>query len=407
MARFKVYDIQPPKQGELKAAPIKRDRKISIIIRRISFLIVFFVLIFLIMTQFLNANSAEIEIYPETEEMNFQAFLTADSEIEEMDFMNQIIPGYPLEKEVALTKEFIPSRVQLDKKAFGTIRVYNKYDSPVTLIANTRFLSSTESTKLFLAKKKFTVPAGGYTDVEVVASEPGDDYNIEPCSFSIPGLRNFSPPELYYNVYGKSFSRMQGGDISEAFKVTEEDLEEAEKTLKEEAEREVLKALREFAGEEYVVLDKTIETEIIESNPVDATVNQIKDNFLYQIKIKSEVFTVKNSDIRDFVIQYIGSKIPPDKAVYADSAEVESIVGNIDIEGVSTIDISFKGDIYSKIDTLSIRDISRNQQISNIKRYISEIYPEISKPPKIRLNPFFFRKAPKDINSINILIKFD
>ena len=79
-------------------------------------------------------------------------------------------------------------------------------------------------------------------DVEVVADEPGKEYNIGPTTFSIPGFKG-SPK--YEGFYGKSTKPMTGGLIHQGKVVSEEDVARAETELKEalleEAQEELKK----------------------------------------------------------------------------------------------------------------------------------------------------------------------
>jgi len=96
-------------------------------------------------------------------------------------------------------------------KATGIITIYNTYSSsPQTLVKTTRFVS--EGGKLFRTTKTIVVPGAdassgkivpGSTTVEVIASEPGNEYNIGPSTFSIPG---FKGTPKYLAFYGESFS---------------------------------------------------------------------------------------------------------------------------------------------------------------------------------------------------------
>jgi hypothetical protein len=407
MAKIKVYDIQPPKEKTRVIPTSQKEKKKKEILTKLLLILAVFLVFIFILFQFLNASSATIEIWPKTKTVEFQAFLTITTSADQVDFLNQIIPAISKESEFVLAKKFQSSEIQIEEKARGTIRVYNKYSLPITLVAGTRFLSSTEPTRQFLSQRKITIPAGGYVDVEVLASEPGSDYNIDPCTFSVPGLRNFSPPQLYYSIFGKSFSKMKGGKIAKISKVTQEDLDKAYKILKAEAEAKALQTLQELAGSDYRLLKKTLKVEIVESGPIDAKIGQLTENFTYQVKAKTEAFVIKNSDLNDFIIKYVDSKIPPDQEINQESIEIKNLTSNIDIEGTITADIEFKVGVYQGVDVISIKEVAKNQKPKSITKYILEIYPEVERPPKIRLSPFFFRKAPKIPEKIEVIISFD
>lgn len=404
MAKVKIYDIRPPKKPTTKVSPPKRTKGGSLWKKLIVFFVIL-VLFLLSLREFISASKATIEIWPKTEKVSFQVFLTANNKIEDIDLISQAVPLTFLEENFTISQRFTASPEEVKEKAHGIIRVYNKYHLPVTLIANTRFQSSGEPPRVFLAKNKFTVPANGYKDIEVVAAEPGEEYNIDPSSFSIPGLRNYSPT-LYYKVYGRSFSKMQGGRISKVFRIKEEDVEKAQNTILSQAEKEALDRLQKQAQDEYKILEKTLEIEVVDTTLVDAQIGQEKKDFLYQAEIRAKVAAVKISHILKFIKEYVNSQIPPDKVLNPDSLVIKKSQGNVDIEGVVTLDVEFEGEIYSKIDETALKEVSKSQSAKNIRKYIREIYPEILKEPQVRFWPFFVKKAPKNISNIDILLKF-
>ena len=404
MAKIKIYDIRPPKKSTIRDLPPKRTRRGSLWKKSIVCFVIL-ILVVLSLREFISAGKATIEIWPKTEKVSFQVFLSANNKIEDIDLITQAVPLTFLEEDFTISQRFAASQEEVQEKARGTIRVYNKYHLPVTLIAKTRFQSSGEPPRVFLAEKKFTIPANGYTDIKVVAAEAGEEYNIEPSSFSIPGLRKYSPT-LYYKVYGKSFSKMQGGRISKVFRIKEEDVEKAKTAILSQAEKEALDRLQKKAGKEYKILEKTLDIEVVDTTLADAQIGQEKEDFLYQAEIRARVAAVSLSHILKFIKEYVDSQIPPDKALNPDTLAIKKFQGNVDVEGIVTLDVEFEGEVYSKIDETALKEVSRLQTAKNIRRYIREIYPEILKEPRVRFRPFFAKKAPKNISNIDILLKF-
>jgi len=404
MAKIKIYDIRPPKKPTIRDLPPKRTRRGSLWKKSIVCFVIL-ILVVLSLREFISAGKATIEIWPKTEKVSFQVFLSANNKIEDIDLITQAVPLTFLEEDFTISQRFAASQEEVKEKARGTIRVYNKYHLPVTLIAKTRFQSSGEPPRVFLAEKKFTIPANGYTDIKVVAAEAGEEYNIEPSSFSIPGLRKYSPT-LYYKVYGKSFSKMQGGRISKVFRIKEEDVEKAKTAILSQAEKEALDRLQKKAGKEYKILEKTLDIEVVDTTLADAQIGQEKEDFLYQAEIRARVAAVRLSHILKFIKEYVNSQIPPDKVLNPDTLAIKKFQGNVDVEGIVTLDVEFEGEVYSKIDETALKEVSRLQTAKNIRRYIREIYPEILKEPRVRFRPFFAKKAPKNISNIDILLKF-
>jgi hypothetical protein len=128
---------------------------------------------------------------------------------------------------------------QVDERATGNITIYNEYsETPQRLIKNTRFQS--EDGKIFRIRESVEVPGKtgdtkpGTIEVAVFAEEPGDAYNLEPGSFTIPGFVGL-PQEG--KVYAKSSTAFANGFSGVRRTIAESDrratLEELERELRD------------------------------------------------------------------------------------------------------------------------------------------------------------------------------
>lgn len=434
MAKFKVYDIKPlekkqdnikkeslgekKEEGEKtenirrenKKTKIKAKKQISRLnfasLKKIVSMILVTVILFFIITQVVNASKASIEIWPNVKDIEYQIALTADQNQKEINVIAQKIPAFMLEKEILVTREFQSPRISAGTKSRGTIRVHSKHHLPVTLVANTRFLSATEPTRQFMAVKGFTVPAKGFVDVEVIAGQDGSDYNIAPTTFSIPGLRNFSPPELYYNIYGKSAESMSGGKTEDVPRIDQESIVRAGEETRKEAQKEISKELINLAGGEFKLLPKSINTEILESSPAGVKAGDQRESFLYRIKIKGRALAVKNDQLSEFILKYLELKISKDQDVNRSKVKISSVLENIDKENLATLEVLFSAPIFQKIDEFTIKELAKAQTKKDIKKYLSEIYPSMREEPKIQFYPTFMKKAPQGLENIEVKISF-
>lgn len=110
---------------------------------------------------------------------------------------------------------------QVEKKAGGTIVVYNAYSSqPQKLVANTRFESS--SGKIFRVSQAVTIPGAtnsggivtpGSLEIAVEADKAGPEYNVGLADFTIPG---FEGTPKFTKFYGRSKTPMSGGYVGTA-----------------------------------------------------------------------------------------------------------------------------------------------------------------------------------------------
>ncbi len=425
MSKKKIYDIVPPKKRKeyfphLKEAASKnQNRKFLFGLEKgnwrvfkkeiaVGVLGVFFVLgVFWL---FSSASHATVFIWPKTNELNLHAGITFATTTQELNLAEQDlsqveIPAIWLEAEEDFFQEFSAETVKVEEKATGVIRVFNKHSRTVSLVADTRFLSATDPASQFQIQKPISIPADGYVDIEVVASEAGEEHNIGPSTFSIPGLRNFSPPQLYYDVFGKSSERMEGGRVQEVKKITERVLEQAEKKLLETSQKKIKTALQERAGEDFWVIKETIEWEVIESGPAGVIVGQEKDSFTYQNKIKAKALKVAHSDIEAFAVAYIKASIPGTRELAEDSLEIKLLTTD---NGSGLFqEVQLLGNVYSKIDVSALKEVMKEKTRNEASGYIMDIAPELRKSPRISFRPFWARRGPSEKEKINVEIRFD
>lgn len=146
------------------------------------------------------------------------------------------------------------SSENVNDPATGTITILNAQGSPQTLIKNTRFESP--EGLIYRIQESVTIPGGspsapGSVKATVYADMGGDQYNIGPSSFTVPGLKGSA---AYTLVTAKSDSAMEGGfsgtraSVSEGTRDREQ--ERIKPKLAESLNEEVAKQLP--AG--YIVL---------------------------------------------------------------------------------------------------------------------------------------------------------
>ncbi|MEA3452861.1 MAG: hypothetical protein U9Q96_00805 [Patescibacteria group bacterium] len=435
MAKKKVYDIIPPgKREELigrskkvlikrptRRVKEKRQRQYPTFSKKKAFLTLALIVSAIVIYWFFSvAKTVRIELFPHIDKLTLNTnivFSTSSSEflLSTIDLSETIIPAVPIELEKTFTKEFPSSEVGVEEKAHGTIRVYNKHTRTLSLVEGTRFLSSSEPIRQFHTQEKITIPMGGHVDVSVVASENGEEYNIEPCIFSIPGLRNFAPPQLYYNVFGESFSDMEGGRKDIAHKITQQGLDNAQKQLLEIAREEIKVALKNAAGPNFKILDKSIELEFVKGSAVNAEKGQETSTFTYEIKVRATGLKVQTSFLVEFAKEYVISSLAAHKDFVEEFLtvkflpEAERVLGGATMVKGEEIkeNLEISVDVYSKIDESSLREIVKGRGRSDISRYALEICPELLEPPKIEFKPFWARNVAIEPDKVEIAIMFE
>ena len=175
--------------------------------------------------------------------------LIADPSIATPQAAKRNIPAITVTVEKRLQEEYESSGRELRQdRARGTVLISNEFSSsPQVLVANTRLQDS--SGRIFRLREQVLVPGAAVSDgrvvptsiaVEVVADAAGEEYNIGPTEFRIPGFRG---TPKYQGFYAKSEQPFGGGFRGEARVITAGDLtpatEDLTRRLYEELEEEL------------------------------------------------------------------------------------------------------------------------------------------------------------------------
>lgn len=411
----KVFDILPPRKKVVKLKP-KKKQGFKFSLPKIPFkknlLLIPLVLILVGIFVYFSLSRAEIEIWPETEIKTFETKLTADVKAENINFLAHLIPGIIFEKEKTFSQEFPSTGKKLiEKKAEGIIRVFNDSQQEQILMAQTRFQPPLEKFRPSLEKgenpwfrlqERIVIPAKSYKDVRVVADAPGEKYNIEASTFSVPGLAG--TPQ-YTFVYGKSFESMKGGFKKEVSEVTEEDLKKAEEILKEKAIKEIEDILKNKISADFIILDRAVKTEILETIPLAQPGGEL-EKFTFQVKAQAKTISIKKEGLENFSKEFIISKIPADKKIDQKSLKLNYLPETIDLErGKIILSLNLEAKIYSAVDEISLKQGLAGKRLTEAQ-FSLQNQPEI-KRVKVNLWPFWVKKVPKKIEKIKFKISID
>lgn len=430
MAKRKIFDITPPlvKQKEEQLPTRKKmifssPEKLSRLGKQAAkggLILISLGIVFLALAgYFLIEPAAEIEVWPKQELVYFEEEVIIDCSVEEIylplteEKEIYFLPGEIIKTEKVVSQEFSASGTKLKTaKARGIIRVYNNYSTySQPLVATTRFVSA--EGKLFRTPKRVVIPGASYQkgklvpgsiDIEVVADQPGEEYNIGPSTFSIPG---FAGTAKYTGFYAKSFSSMSGGMKKEVPQVSQADLDQAREILTEKALKESRTALENLLSRmNLLTFPEAISQEIVEVTPW-AEVGQEVDRFLFQVKAKSQALVFKKSDLEDFAQAYLRAKIfSQPKELQEDSLKIKYSLREIDLaKGKIFLNLEISGKIYQVFDYSSLRKAARNRKPEEIEEIIKN-FPAINKS-KVRLWPFWITRLPENSERIGINLHID
>lgn len=369
--------------------------------------LVFF--IFLVSVLFLihfAFSKVTIDIWPETQILEFEEGINADLEKKNNDdlVLSKTIPAQIIDTGEITASQSFPSsgRVAKEGKAQGKITIYNNYRLSQYLVVNTRFQAPSDNVIYFRSTKAVTVPAKGTIEIDVIADRPGEEYNIEPVTFSIPGL--LGSPQ-YTSIYGKSFSKMEGGFKGEVSKVEKEDLERAKNILVDKLFSEAKESLKIKGGDEYILLDDAIKKEILDTSSSLEAGAEVQ-SFVFQAKVKMQALAFKKSDLEDFSKEFIKSKIGERQKMKEDSLKIDYSPESVNLNiGKIALKLKFSAKVYSDIDVDSLKKVVSNKSLTDAKS-ILEKQTQVEQV-EISAWPFWITNIPENGKKIDIKLTID
>jgi hypothetical protein len=221
-------------------------------------------------------GGAVVEIEPKQEEVNVDADFTAHlaPSAEQLGYELLTLEATSERQVTATGKE------NVSLQAEGMITIYNAYsDTPQRLIKNTRFESP--DGLIFRIFESVEVPGRtqgeggsivpGSITARVFADAPGEQYNIGPTRFVVPGLRG---SDQFESIYAESSAAFSGGFEGERHIIADGELQVVQEALHKELEE----ALRARLGTErpagFVLFDDAV-TFTFASLPSEAGGNDV------------------------------------------------------------------------------------------------------------------------------------
>jgi hypothetical protein len=405
----KVIDIYPPREVKEdlplvieekikeKRAPEARSDKAGGWKKGLFFTLILAILGFLFLHFALARVS--VEIWPETEGLNLDETIRADEKVSAVDLTAEAIPARVIVVEKSASQDFsAQGKSQKEKNAQGTIRIFNNYTQPQTLVANTRFQPPLEKVIYFRTTKRVVVPANGYVDVEVKADQPGEEYNIEPSTFSIPGLAGL--PQ-YYSIYGKSFSAMTGGFKGEVSQVKQEDLDAARKTMLDQLTLTAQASLAQQVSSDFVFLPGALSQEILQaSSSVPAGTET--STFKFNAAVKTEAVSFTKSDLDSFVKKLIDSKIQDSgKMLEEKSLKVDYSAETPDAtSGSVVLNLKISATVYSDVKADTLKKALLGRSLKEGQVFLQD-QPGVVRA-ELKAFPFWLREIPARESQVNV-----
>ena len=308
---------------------------------------------------YLYVPKATVTIFAKKEVKSADIEITGDVNHDEIDYDKSTIPAKLMEfnEEVAKTFNATGLGNVSNQKAKGKVTIYNEFSSsPQPLVATTRFLS--EDQKVFRLVQSVTVPGTtkvgeeikpGVLEVDVIADEAGDGYNIGATNFTIPGFKS-SGNDKHTKIYAKSEASMSGGGSgNDTVKlVTDKDISDAKDKISLEINGAIKNKIKDGAAGMIILDDAIVVDEPVYR--VSNSAGETADSFEIKIQAHARALVFSESDIKKI----------------ANSVIAKSGNGKINIDSGSVIIDYGKANADFKLGVIDIKMHASNVMQPNI-----------------------------------------
>ena len=294
-------------------------------------------------------------------------------------------------------------------KARGTVMIYNEFsNSPQQLLETTRLEDS--QGHIFRIVKTVTVPGmsgdegqavAGTVQVEVVADQSGEGYNIPPSTFTIPG---FKDGPKYSKFYAKSAATMVGGktDASVGSLITQQDIDAAKEKAEKELHEKLNDAIKGGLQNGEMLLPEMMQFSVIQSASA-RKVGEEAQQFEYMVKgsLVALVFSESEvlNDITDEIMKDYGKN-----SLDVTSIDVSYSQVSPDFEGKKAT-FSANGELRGTYKFN--QDAFRSEIVGKSIGQVAELAKKMNgiKNIEIELFPSFMTHLPQFPNNVTVAVE--
>ncbi len=347
---------------------------------------------------------AEILITPKAQEIdtNFTIQIKENLNDEESITNPEILAGKFTEIIEEEEASFSPqASVSMEDYAEGTITLSNNTWNTITFVPSTRFASP--KGLIFRAINRIKIPARGETDVLVRADKMGAEYDIDPCTFTIPNLRSANLKE---NISAESKEPMTGG-LRKTGVIMQTDLDQAKKEIQDRLHTQGLEKIKqELTPDSDSKI--SLKSDIIEEK-VNAQVGDERGEFTVSTKIKMQAVSFNEKELLNLAIESLNKKITTGKQLAGyepKSLSYRLTEYNLE-EKRANLEVQLRGYMILNLESEILnKEMLSGMSEEEIYEYFNQ-FPEIQEV-KIKFWPsFFLKKIPEEKNKIKIKIKYD
>jgi len=355
-------------------------------------------------------GGAEVTVYPKFQDISVQANFTAHIEPKSGEL------GYELLTLEASGERQVQAngKQTVSERAQGKIFVYNtRSTQPQRLIKNTRF--ETQDGLIFRIQESIEIPGvtrdargndvPGSVVADVFADGTGEQYNVPPQRFTVPGLRG---TDQYDSVYAESTTSFTGGFEGEKYIIDEQDLDTAKQSLHLELRDKLLARLTDERPAGFNIFEGSVAFlyESLPSTEYGESLVTIKEKAILKVPM------FKESEFAEFLAQATIPSYTNDPVVITDPYQIKfmytgATTSRSDIATLSSFEFMLNG--TGQIVWAFDEERLKNELLSLPKdgaMGVFSTYPSISHA-QAEVRPFWSTQFPNNPRDIEIITRIE
>lgn len=418
----KIEKVEKTETGAKKLLPEKTPPKKTKRLFKIIYVFISILAIGGIIFSVYYLPKADITIIPVSDEIEFSGQFTVDKETT-LNLEEDLLPGTLVIKEKEVKKNFLATGSEKKvEKAKGEIIVYNEDSQSHNFLPHTRFTSPEGKTfKQPEGSEWISIPGGsaekpGKVTIEVIAEEAGEEYNIEPVKFTLPGLQGSA---LSSKIYGRSESPMKGGFIGKTKVVSKGDIQKATQEMEKLQENLISDAtdevLEELSSELQFLQDHIVTNE--ENITFDKKIGEIGQTFEGRAQVSAFILKFDETDIHRIIADIVSTKVK-------EGIEFEEVVSTLEVnyevlesqikecnteDKACQMEVSFEGreNVAWKVMADQVKESLLSKDEQGFEKYIKEEMQGKIEQAELKLWPFWVNSIPKRENRVFIKVQYE
>lgn len=335
--------------------------------------------------------SATVILEPATYPISTSFTVTADPDLESVDFVSLRVPARVVEMEL-VGNDRIPTtavRGEPDAKAKGEVVFTNRAPQATTVLSDTIVTTSAGTTIRFRTTDPVDLPAGVgiRARAPIEAIEPGPRGNV--AAYSINRVEG--PMDRQVNVI--NVAPTQGGGMSEVRYVTNADKEQLRESSVQRLREEGYDALAaELTGEEFLPLESVMT--FVLSETYDKFPDEVADSLGLHMRALVRGTVIDREDVEALGWRMLQFEVRDGFQLLSDEAEyrIEEI-GDVDYDGTLTFQGRAEGVSWVEIEELEVRAGVRGKSVTSAEEYLAR-HLSLVREPSVRVSPAWWGRVP-------------